>query len=151
MNENEKDLVERTPREAMERRQPDPEPQRGQVDEMHRQAIEALRNRALVAIEPPTLHYTALPEATADSPLYHEWNTYRREVTRLMAEGHEGRWTLIAARDIIGLWDTQEEANWVAAQRFPGRAVLIKQILRFEPMVRCTRLLYAGFLNKCRS
>lgn len=151
MNENEKDSVERPPREAMDRRQSDAESQGGQVDEMHREAAEAMRNRPMVANEPPTLHYTALPEATADSPLYHEWNTYRREVTRLMAEGHEGRWTLIADRDIVGLWDTQEEANRVAAQRFPARAVLIKQILRLEPIVRCTRLLYPGFLNKCRS
>jgi hypothetical protein len=151
MNENEKDSVEGLPREPMERGQADAEPQRRLVEEMQRDAVEALRNRPLLPTEPPTLHHTALPEASVDSPLHEAWNTYRREVGRLLAEGHEGRWALIADREIIGVWDMLEEANRVAAERFPARPVLIKQVLTWESIVRCTRLFHPGFLNKCRS
>jgi hypothetical protein len=151
MNKDEKDAVEATPRETIDSGQDDGELERQLVAEMHREAVEALRNRPLLPGEPPTVHHTALPEARADSPLYHEWNTYRREVSRLLAEGHEGRWVLITDREIVGLWDTQEETDRVAAVRFPARSVLIKQVLTREPIIRCTRLLYPGFLNKCRS
>ena len=52
-----------------------------------------------------------------------EWNFYRREVGRLLAEGQEGSWLLIKGDDIIGIWDTQEEAEAVALSEVPDAAV----------------------------
>ena len=55
---------------------------------MHREAIERLQ--APPTVKRPTIHYTQLAEARPGDDFYLEWNTYRREVGRLLAEGHEG-------------------------------------------------------------
>jgi hypothetical protein len=82
----------------------------------------------------PTIPYTALAEALPDSPIATEWNFYRRQVERLLAEGHQGKWVLIKGERIIGIWDTFAEAN--AAQSSLGQPVVIKQILEREPVLR---------------
>jgi len=121
------------------------------VERMHREAVERLGQGLFLPTESPTLHHTELPPASLDNPLNHEWNTYRREVARLLAEGNEGRWVLIANQEIIGLWDTEEAANRAKLERFPTKPVLVKQVLSREPIVRCTRLFNPGFLDPCRS
>ena len=97
MNENGHDLVARIHREAWERyrQQPPPPP-----------------------VEPPTIHYTELPESKPGEPLAEEWNTYCREVGRLLAEGNEGRHILIKGDQIIGIWDREEDALATAYQKF---------------------------------
>ncbi len=121
------------------------------VERMDRETVERLGQGPFIPAESQTLHHTELPQASLDSPLYQEWNTYRREVARLLAEGNEGRWMLIANQEIVGLWDTESEANRVRLERFPTQPVLVKQVLTREPIVRCTRLYYPGFLDSCRS
>jgi hypothetical protein len=37
-------------------------------------------------------------------------------VPQLLADGHESRWVLIKGEEIIGIWDTEEEARAVALQ-----------------------------------
>jgi hypothetical protein len=121
------------------------------MNENRSNPVERLRQELLHPTEIPTLHHTQLPPAGLESPLCQEWNTYRREVARLLAEGNEGRWVLIADQEIIGLWDTEEAANRARVERFPTKSVLVKQVLSREPIVRCTRLYHPGFLNPCRS
>src|SRR5947209_19608520 len=53
------------------------------------------RQKASHTAEPRTISYTELPAPQPHSQLYREWNFYRREVGRLPAEGHEGRFILI--------------------------------------------------------
>jgi hypothetical protein len=84
----------------------------------------------------PTIHCTELPEDTSDHPSAKEWNIYRREVGRLLAEGHEGRWVLIKDEAIIGIWDAEEEAKAVALERYLMQPVLIHQVLTREPVLR---------------
>ena len=84
----------------------------------------------------PTIHYTELPEDTSNSPNSQEWNFYRREVGRLLAEGQEGMWLLIKGEEIIGIWETQEEALQAAREKYPEQHVLIHQILTCEPVIR---------------
>jgi len=79
---------------------------------------------------------TALPEGKPDSPIRREWNTYRREVGRLLAEGHEGRYVLIKGEAIVGIWDTREEARAVAATRYLLEPHLIHPIRSREPLLR---------------
>lgn len=95
--------------------------------------------------EPQTINYTELPEDTSGGPLAQEWNFYRREVARLLAEGHEGRWVLIKSEEIIGIWDTEAEANRVRLERFLMRHVLMKQIRTREPVIRG-----GGYLRRWR-
>jgi hypothetical protein len=92
-------------------------------------------------VAPPTIHFSELPEAAPGSRGAADWNLYRREVGRLLAEGHEGRWVLIAGEEVVGLWDTEEEANRLRVERYLNRPVLMKQILTREPVVRCMWML----------
>src|SRR5438477_13178672 len=53
------------------------------------------------------------PEMTAEGgtmALEREMETYRRELPRLLAEGHKGKFVLIKGETVHGIWDTQEEA-----------------------------------------
>jgi hypothetical protein len=93
-----------------------------------------------------TISYTELPEGKADSPLQQEWNTYRREIGRLLAEGHEGRYVLIKGEEIIGICDTREEARSAALDKFLLQPCLIHQILSREPLLRGPSVLW-----RCRS
>jgi hypothetical protein len=86
--------------------------------------------------ERPTLHYTELADALPDSPIVTEWNYYRREVARLLSEGHEGKWVLIKHEKIIGIWDTWEEAYQTAIRDYLMQHVLIQQVRTREPILR---------------
>jgi hypothetical protein len=83
-----------------------------------------------------TMHWTELPEAAPGSRIATEWNFYRKQISRLLAEGHEGRWVLIKGEEIIGIWDTEKEADEVRLQRFLMQDVLLKQICTREPILR---------------
>ncbi len=91
------------------------------------------------------IHWTQLPEDTG--PLATESNFYRREVGRLIAEGHERRWVLIKGEKIIGIWDTRDEALTVATERFFQQSVLVKQILEWEPLLRLPTRWFYGTTN----
>ena len=92
--------------------------------------------RPLPPRERPTIHWTDLPEDASGGPLATEWNVYRKQVGRLLAEGHEGRWVLIKGEEIIGIWDTENEADQVRLQRFLMQPVLFQQIREREPILR---------------
>src|SRR5438270_39537 len=77
---------------------------------------------------PPTIHYTELPPPGPNDPLELEWNTYRREVARLLAEGQEGRHVLIKGEEIVGIYDTRDHALEVAYQRFLDEPFFVHQI-----------------------
>jgi hypothetical protein len=108
------------------------------VERIHREAWERYRQQPpLPPAEPPTIHYTELPEAKPGDVLAEEWNTYRREVGRLLAEGHEGCHILIKGRKIIGIWKTHEEAMASAYEQFLGQPFLVHQIQERERLMRC--------------
>jgi hypothetical protein len=105
----------------------------------HRETVERLYREGALPLPPyerPTIHYSELADARPDSPLYLEWNFYRREVGRLLAEGLEGKWVLIKGETIIGVWDTEAETNAVRLEKFLMQPVLMKQILEREPLLR---------------
>ena len=81
-----------------------------------------------------TIHYSQLPPAEPGSRITHEWETYRREVGRLLAEGQEGRFALIKADQILGLFDTCDEARAAGARRFLLEPYLIQQVRSREPL-----------------
>jgi hypothetical protein len=51
-------------------------------------------------------------------PLEREAETYRREVARLLAEGHAGRHVLIKGELVVSIWDTQRDALQAGRDRF---------------------------------
>ena len=89
-----------------------------------------------------TIPWNELPEDTSGKPGSVEWNFYRREVGRLLAEGHEGRWVLIKDEQVVGVWDTREDAFAVASERYFGQPCLVHQVLSAEPLLRVSLRVY---------
>lgn len=83
------------------------------------------------------IHWSDLP-ADETGPLSQEWNHYRREVGRLLAEGQEGKWVLIKGETIVGIWDTAAVAKEVALSRFLMQPCLLHQVRSLEPVRRCS-------------
>jgi len=112
------------------------EPDRDVMDNIHREDVANPWLQAQPPVDRPTIHYSELPEDHSDSPTAKEWNFYLGEVGRLLAEGHEGKWVLIKGEEIIEVWDSREEANAAAAERFLMQPVLIQQVLSRQPVLR---------------
>jgi hypothetical protein len=85
-----------------------------------------------------TIHHSQLVPAAPNSPLAVEWEFYRREVDRLIGAGHEGKWVLIKGEEIIGIFDTEEQAYAVGSARFLLQPKLIHRILTREPVLLIT-------------
>ena len=159
MAENVHDLVEKMHREAIERKREQDRQGRALVEAMFQEAYERrcqeeARGNALIesahredlehdrqnppqpAERPKGVHYTELPEAKPEDMLGREWNTYRREVGRLLAEGQAGRFALIKAEEILGVYDSWEAAREVGLQRFLMQPFLVHEIRAEEPYLR---------------
>jgi hypothetical protein len=54
--------------------------------------------------------------------------TYRRELPRLLAEGHEARFVLIKGDKIISIWDTSQDAYQAGAARFGSEPYLAQRV-----------------------
>jgi len=118
MNDQEANQVEMIPRTSTENCQERNQDERQLVESLFRETMERQERQ-----------------------LYREWNFYRGDVGRLLSEGHEGRFILIKGEEVIGIWDTQAEAETIARQRYLLQPCLIHQIRSQEPLVRrSTRL-----------
>jgi hypothetical protein len=84
------------------------------------------------------LHYTELPPGNSEGVLAEEWDCYRAEVGRLLAEGREGQHVLIKGREILGFWDTHEEALEEGYRRFllTNTPFMVHQVRTWEPLLR---------------
>ena len=122
------------------------ENRRAWVEQVHCDSIEQCSAAPLPSHELPTIPYTELPDGDADSPIVREWNVYRREVGRLLAEGHENRWVLIKGDEIVGIWDSEEAARAVAMAQFLMQPCLIQQVRSREPIIRMSSRFW-----QCRS
>ena len=67
---------------------------------------------------------SALDVALASAPpaerdrLARDFNAYRRELPRLLAEGHANRWILIRQGTVLSVWDTYRDALQAGYERF---------------------------------
>jgi hypothetical protein len=86
--------------------------------------------------EPHTIHHNELGPSPAGSPISQEWDFYRREAARLLAEGHEGKWVLIKGEEVLGFFDTRRQASDEGHKRFLLQGFLVHQIKTREPVSR---------------
>jgi hypothetical protein len=84
----------------------------------------------------PTIHHTELPAARPGDVLAQEWETYRREVPRLLAEGHEGRFVLIKGQQVIAVYPTWAEAREAGLRLYLREPFLVRQVCIEEPLLR---------------
>src|SRR5262245_38683325 len=57
-----------------------------------------------------------------------EFHTYRRELPRLLEEGHAGRYALIKGDQVLSVWDTQRDVLQAGCERFGLDLFAVKQI-----------------------
>jgi hypothetical protein len=57
-----------------------------------------------------------------------EFATYRRELPRLLQEGHAGRYALIKEDQILSIWDTQRDVLQAGYERFGLELFTLKKI-----------------------
>jgi hypothetical protein len=58
---------------------------------------------------------------------------YRRELPRLLEEGHVGRYALLRGDDVLSIWDTQSDAIQAGRMQFGLEPVFIKKIDPRDP------------------
>lgn len=90
-----------------------------------------------------TIDAKDLPPGKPDSPIDVEWDFYRANVEKLLAEGNEGRFILIKGDQVIGIWDTLKEAEDMANEKFLMQPCLIHQIRRREPIIKMSPRFWA--------
>jgi hypothetical protein len=83
-----------------------------------------------------TIPHTELPEADAADMLYEEWNTYRREAARLLAEDGEGKFILIKGDQVVSLHDTWDAARQAGLRLYLLEPFLVHEIRSEEPILR---------------
>ena len=77
--------------------------------------------------------------------LEQELATYRREVLRLVAEGHQGKYVLIQGNQVDSVWDTQDDALRAGYDRFGlEMRFLVKQIVEVEKIYYFSRMISPG-------
>jgi hypothetical protein len=64
-----------------------------------------------------------------------EMATYRAKLPELL-EKYAGRYVLIHGEDVIGVWDTKEQALNEGLERWLFEAYLVKQIVANEKPIR---------------
>ncbi len=97
----------------------------------------SLRQEAAQTSQPfrRTIHYTEVPELPPEHPRYHEGNALRRELPRLLAEGHEGKFALVKGHALVGLYPTDEEATRAGYAKFLPEGFLVQEIRAEEPLL----------------
>ncbi len=108
------------------------------IESLQQQEREWLRQHPTtrLPVAEPTIHWSELPAPAPGDRIAVEWNVYRAEVGRLLAEGNAGRWVLIVGEKLIGVWNTEAEARTVRDLRFSKQGVLLRQILERDPIIR---------------
>jgi hypothetical protein len=137
MHEDEHDLVPQPDREAVTPRHEQKPSDRELVEQVHREVADGrLRLPPRPVGSARGIPYTQLPAAKPGEALAEEWDTYRREVGRLLADGQDGRYVLIKGQDIIGIFETFDAAHWAGAQRYLGEPFFVHPIRAEEPYLR---------------
>ena len=85
------------------------------------------------------VHPWELPDLPEDHVLAVEWKTFKREVQRLLREGHEGRYAVIKGDQIIGVWDGEWDAVEAGRDRFWPAPFMVEKIKYRERPVRIPR------------
>ncbi len=93
-----------------------------------------------------TISWSDLPAHQPNSLLAVEWETYRREVGRLLSEGLEGKFALIKGEQIVGVYETWDSARQAGLEEYLLQPHMVHPILSQEPVLRGP-----SFFRKCKT
>lgn len=83
-----------------------------------------------------TIPWDQLPDVEPGNVFFKEWNTYKREMPRLLEEGHEGKVVLIKGDELIEIFLTWDFAKAEGYRRYYPDSFFIHTIQRQEPIYR---------------
>jgi hypothetical protein len=69
-------------------------------------------------------------------PIKTEIRTYLRELPRLLAEGHEGKFVLIKDEQVLSVWDTFDDACQAGRERYPLGVAFLAQPIDARDLTR---------------
>jgi hypothetical protein len=72
-----------------------------------------------------------VPDVPDSEPLAREWKTFKREVGRLVAEGHAGRFAIVKGDQVVSVWDTPRDAEQGGRERFGQESFLVQEVQLF--------------------
>jgi hypothetical protein len=81
-----------------------------------------------------------MAQPPANTPIYPEAQTFRRELPRLLAEGHEGKWALINGDDVIDLLETFDEGYRIGRERFLLQPFIVQPVRERQPLIARQRI-----------
>ena len=76
-----------------------------------------------------------VPDIPDGEPFAREWRAFKRDVSRLVAEGQQGKFAVFQGDVLVGVWDTLFLADQAGRQQCGGEPFLIQEIqLALKPM-----------------
>lgn len=109
-----------------------------------REEIEAIRQQPPTV--PPIPETIDLPPADPGDPLAEEWELFRREVRRLLLDGHRGRFAVVRG-GLLTTWDTIRDALEACRLLHPGSVCLIQRV---QPTLPAASPFRIGYRRLCR-
>jgi hypothetical protein len=85
-----------------------------------------------------------VPDIPDGEPLAREWRTFKREVYRLIKEGHAGRFALLKGDNLVQIYDTLQEADSEGRTLFVSEPFLVQEIQLYIKTQRW------GYYHLCR-
>jgi hypothetical protein len=98
--------------------------------------------RLVTVVEPVRVHYTEAVRAGLWDRRGPGWQVYARELPRLLAEGHEGRYVLVGDDGSVSLYDTHLDAHQAWAGGRAGQIILVSEwhpLNRLAPLIKRCR------------
>ena len=77
-----------------------------------------------------------VPDIPDGQPFAQEWQAFKREVGRLLREGHVGKFAAFKGDRLVGIWDTLLEAVWSGYEQAGDEECLVQEIqlyVRLKP------------------
>lgn len=85
-----------------------------------------------------------VPDISDGEPLACEWRTFKREIYRLIGEGHAGRFALVKGDELVRVYDTLQEADLNGRALFGSEPFLVQEIQLYLKTQRW------GYYRPCR-
>ncbi len=82
------------------------------------------------------IHHSELPAAVGAGPIDREYELFRREIGRWLAEGHEGKFALVKGEEVVGLYEDERQAFREGYRLFHQTGFMVKQILTHYPLLK---------------
>lgn len=97
--------------------------------------VEIEDNRCSQLTMDDRVYSAQLPNSFSSDEITGDWDFHRREASHLLVAGQQGRWVIISQASIIGVWDTEEQAQRAAGEHALTQPYLLHQVQERAPVL----------------